>query len=87
MIRLLMAVIFQVAICASCYADRYIHPDNDFDDQYDKPMWWFVIYFFIGLWGFTSKNGPFREFGERNPTISWILFLFVIPGIIVIILK
>jgi hypothetical protein len=65
-----------------CHADRYIHPDNDFDDQYDKPMWWLFIYMVIGFWAFLSKNGPLREFGKRNVLLSNVLFLLVVPVVL-----
>ena len=82
MIKNFLIVIMQLIVSASCYADRYIQPDNEFDDQYDKPMWWLVIYFFIGLWAFTSDKGPLKAFGERHTSLSWVLFLFIVPFIL-----
>lgn len=79
---LICALLIQLLSSSICYADRYISTDSDFNDSADKPMWWLLVYFAIGLWAFLSKNGPLREFGDRSPAISGILFLFVIPGIL-----
>ena len=81
------ALFVQLFLSSICYADRYINPDNDFNGSTDKPMWWVLAYFVLGLWAFLSKNGPLRKFGERSPAISWILFLFVIPGVLVFLLR
>lgn len=76
------AFLIQSVMASCCYADRYIRTDSDFDDNYDKPMWWLLIYMAIGLWAFLSKDGPLREFGKRNVLLSKILFLLVAPVIL-----
>lgn len=60
------------------YADRYGMNDPTDEKSQSMPVILY-LYIFAGIWAFTAKDGPLKEFGNQNPTLSIALFVIVIP--------
>lgn len=63
----------------SVYADRY--GSYDITDESSQEPIWFIFYILGSLWICTSKSSPLHEWVEANSTKAIIIFLFVIPAV------
>ena len=72
---LITALLFVTSTAFANDINRFgvVIPD---DEGYSAPLpYWFIFYFFGGLWLGLNKNSPLYEWANEHPAISTILFL------------